>query len=177
MNPTEQYARVADGFDRALRGVSDWHTGTPCEEWDARQLAAHVVDVTRLFLARLDGSEPATLGPDADVVSAWESARTELEKALADHADEPVDSFGGKEPFGDVIGGVLCADTLLHTWDLARATGQDDTLDLSAVSKAQAFLQARADLMRRPGGFGPEVTVADDASPQDRLVAFAGRQP
>ena len=31
--------------------------------------------------------------------------------------------------------------------------------------------------MRGPGAFGPEVDVADDASDQDKLMAFLGRQP
>jgi hypothetical protein len=31
--------------------------------------------------------------------------------------------------------------------------------------------------MRSPGAFGPEVPVADDASEQDKLLAFLGRRP
>lgn len=177
MEITAQYARVADDFGRVLSGVTDWSAATPCEEWDARRLAAHVVDVTRSFLARLDGSEPPTLPPDADVVAAWDSARADVERALVESPDQPVAGFGGEQPFAEVVGGVLCTDTLLHTWDLARASGQDETLDLTAVSKAQAFLAPHAGMLRRPGGFGPEVTVPADASAQDRLIAFAGRDP
>ena len=177
MTPLDHYTRVADGFERVLSGVTDWQASTPCPEWDARTLAAHVVDVHHIFLSRLDGSEPTTLGPDADVPAAWQEVRAQVEKALVDHGDDQVEHFGGKAPFSEVVGGVLCADTTLHTWDLARATKQDDTLDLTAISKTHAYLQPLDKMMRRPGGFGPEVTVAEDASPQDRLVAFAGRQP
>src|SRR3954454_3056549 len=177
MDTSSQYARIAGDFDRVVSGVSDWSAPSPCDEWDARQVAAHVVDVPRLFLARLDGSEPPTLSPQEDVVAAWHSARADLERALAERPDQPIDSFGGKEPFADVIGGVLCADTLLHTWDLARASGQDETLDLTGVSAAMAFLSPHADMLLRPGGFGPEVAVPADASAQDRLIAFAGRDP
>jgi uncharacterized protein (TIGR03086 family) len=177
MTPLEQYTRVADGFERVLSGVSDWQAPSPCPDWDAHQVAAHVVDTTHRVMSRLDDRQPPALGPDGAIVPAWESVRTEVEKALVDHADQEVDSFAGKAPFGEVVSGLLCADTLLHTWDLARATGQDDTLDLTAVSKAHAFLQPLGDQMRSPKGFGPEITVPADASPQDRLLAFAGRTP
>ena len=177
MTPLEQYTRVADGFERVVAGVTDWNATTPCPDWDARTLAAHVVDVHHMFLSRLDGSEPPTLAPDADVPAAWQDTRAQLEKALTDHGDQQVDHFGGKAPFSETVTTVVCADTLIHSWDLARASGQDDTLDLTAVSKAHAFLAPNGDQMRSPGGFGPEVTVPAEASPQDRLLAFTGRDP
>jgi uncharacterized protein (TIGR03086 family) len=80
-------------------------------------------------------------------------------------------------PFAQMVDTLLCADTLLHTWDLATATRQDDSLDLEAVAKAHAFLTPMGSMMRGPGGFGEEITVADDATPQERLLAFAGRDP
>ena len=179
MDINEHYRRVADDFGRNLAGVSDWTAATPCKEWDARLLATHVIDTHRRVLGRLPGmsSEPPVLAPDADLTDAWTAVRTDLETALASDAETEVDSFGGPAPFGRVVDTLLCADTLLHTWDIARASGQDDTLDLASVAKAHAFLTPLGDLMRQPGGFGAAVTVADDASAQDRLVGFAGRIP
>jgi uncharacterized protein (TIGR03086 family) len=177
MTPLEHYTRVADGFERILAGVTDWQARTPCPEWDARTLAAHVVDVHQIFLSRLDGSEPTKLDPDADVPAAWQETRAQMEKALTDHGDQQVDNFGGKAPFSQTVTTVVCADTLIHGWDLARATKQDDTLDLASVAAASAFLTPNGDRLRSPGGFGPEVTVPADASPQDRLLGFVGRDP
>ncbi|MEV5330267.1 hypothetical protein AB0K67_39670 [Nonomuraea sp. NPDC052634] len=79
-------------------------------------------------------------------------------------------------------------DMPLHGWDLARATGQDDTIDPDDVARHWAALtDIPPDLMekyRTPGAFGPgvevfgpEVPVAQDASPQDRLLGFIGRDP
>jgi hypothetical protein len=34
-----------------------------------------------------------------------------------------------------------------------------------------------SEAMRGPGAFGPEVEVPDDASDQDKLLAFLGRRP
>ena len=178
MNTTQHYVRVADGFSQVVDQVSDWTARTPCDEWDARALTAHVVDTHRRVLARLDGSEPVELDDDAEPGPAWAIVRADLEQALQTKGSEHVPAFfGGEAPFAELVDTLLCADTLLHTWDLARATGQEDTLDLSAVAKAQAFLQPLGDAMRAPGGFGPEVTVAAEASAQDQLVAFAGRNP
>ncbi len=179
MDISEHYSRVADDFGRTLAGVSDWAATTPCDEWDARALAAHVIDTHRRVLGRLPGlpSPPQVLAADADLAEAWTAVRTDLEAALTSDADTEVESFGGPAPFGQVVDTLLCADTLLHTWDLARASGQDDSLDLASVAKANAFLTPMGDQMRQPGGFGAAVTVADDASAQDRLVGFAGRNP
>ena len=57
---SERYRAVADGFGARLDGVGPdvWSTKTPCEEWTARDLVAHVVGVHRRVLATLDGSEP-----------------------------------------------------------------------------------------------------------------------
>jgi uncharacterized protein (TIGR03086 family) len=177
MDNTEHYARVADDFARVLGGVTDWSASSPCPEWNAHQLAAHVVDTHRRILSRLDGAEPPVLADDADVPKEWTAVRADVEKAMTEQGDTPVDAFTGKQPFADFVGSLLCADTLVHTWDLARASKQDDSLDLTAVSKAQAFLQPMGDMMRSPGGFGEEVAVPEGASAQDRLVAFCGRNP
>jgi uncharacterized protein (TIGR03086 family) len=177
MDTTAHYTRVADGFERALRGAESLAGDSPCPGWDGRAVAKHVVDTHRRVLARLDGSEPPVLDAGADVVPAWESARADLESALAAVPEQEIDGFGGTVPFAQMVDTLLCADTLIHTWDLARATQQDDSLDLEAVAKAHAFLTPMGDAMRAPGGFGEAKPVEDDASPQDRLIAFVGRQP
>ena len=176
MDTSDHYRRVADGFEGLLPGISDWQATTPCEDWDVTALCHHVVDVHHMLLDRLESAVPPPPEGD-DVPARWRHARAAVEQALADRGEQPVESFGSTAPFRELVDTVLCTDVLLHSWDLARGTGQDDTLDLSAVAEAQAFLTLHADMLRRPGGFGPEQAVPLDASPQDRLVAFAGRQP
>ena len=175
-----RYATVADGFQRRLESVpSDrWSSPSPCPDWSARDVATHVVDTTRGVLARLDGSEPATIGPDEDVVLAWKSTRAEVESALADQARAGTTISGGlgEQRWDELVATMLCADTLIHTWDLAVATGQDDRLDPEAVSAATAFLTPNDEMLRRPGGFGPKLEPPADADEQARLLAFVGRQ-
>ena len=81
----------------------------------------------------------------------------------------------GEQPFESLVGRLLCTDTLIHTWDLARATGQDDRLDERAVEKALEFLTPIDEAIRRPGGFAPKLSPPPGADVQARLIAFAGR--
>ena len=69
-------------------------------------------------------------------------------------------------------------DQLIHCWDLAKATGQDTTLDSDLVDFAFPMLQSGfADLGRQAGFIGPEQAIADDASQLDKLIAYMGRKP
>jgi hypothetical protein len=77
---------------------------------------------------------------------------------------------------------------VLHGWDLARATGQDDTMDPDDLARLWSSTSAiPAELMERyrtPGAFGPgvevfgpEVKVSGHARLQDRLLGLIGRDP
>jgi uncharacterized protein (TIGR03086 family) len=69
-------------------------------------------------------------------------------------------------------------DNLVHTWDLAVATGQDPTLDTDLVDACVAlFLPDMPERGRAAGIVGPAVAVPEDASPQDRLLGAMGRRP
>lgn len=69
-------------------------------------------------------------------------------------------------------------DILVHTWDLATATGQDATLDVDVVDACIAlFLPAMPEAGRAAGIIGPAVDIGDDAPPQHRLLAALGRMP
>jgi uncharacterized protein (TIGR03086 family) len=80
-------------------------------------------------------------------------------------------------PLGLAIDRFYTSDVFMHTWDLARATGQDDTLDPDLCAELLSGMQPMEDLIRGSGQFGPAVPVADDADPQTRLIGFIGRDP
>jgi uncharacterized protein (TIGR03086 family) len=83
----------------------------------------------------------------------------------------------GSMPKQQVIG-IAAGDMLIHSWDLARALGRDDTLPSEAVEAVYAALQSiPSDFLRAAGRFKDPVEVPDDASTQDKLLAYAGRQP
>ena len=65
----------------------------------------------------------------------------------------------------------------MHTWDLSRATGQDETLDADKCAVMLAGMEPIEDAMRSSGQYGPRVEVPDDADVQTRMLAFIGRNP
>ena len=109
---------------------------------------------------------------------AWDDVRPALSAALEDpsNLDGTVEAFGGM-PKQQVLG-LLITDLLVHSWDLARSLGVDETLPPAAVEAALIGLQRMPEEQLRSGAmFAPAVEVADDASAQDRLIAFTGRRP
>ena len=69
-------------------------------------------------------------------------------------------------------------DQLIHTWDLATATGQDSTLDPDLVAACVAMFLPDMPEMGRAGGLvGPVIAVPADASPQAKLLGAMGRTP
>jgi uncharacterized protein (TIGR03086 family) len=176
----QRYRTVSDGFTARLDGLPDdaWASPTPCTDWTVRDLVAHVVGTQRFALAALEGDEPADVDADGDLVAQWTDARNAVLANLGDagRASAMLKSGPfGEQPFESLVGGVICSDTLIHTWDLARATGQDERLDAGAVIASAAFLEPIDDKIRRPGAFSPKLDAPSGADEQTRLICFAGR--
>ncbi|HZQ27814.1 MAG TPA: TIGR03086 family metal-binding protein [Acidimicrobiales bacterium] len=173
-----RYRRVAEGFTARLADCPPdrWASPSPCTEWTAVDVARHVVDTHRRVMSTLDGSEPTPMGPE-DVQDAWAAATATVQDALADEerASTVISGMFGEQPFERLVDRLLCADTLVHTWDFARATGQDERLDAGAVDAAFEFLQPIDEAMRRPGGMGPKIEPPKGADAQTRLLCFVGR--
>ena len=79
--------------------------------------------------------------------------------------------------FSRMIDTICTGDVLVHTWDLARATGQDEVLDPAEVRRMFDGIEDHDEAMRESGHYGPKVTVPDGADDQTRLLAFLGRRP
>jgi uncharacterized protein (TIGR03086 family) len=140
-------------------------------------VVVHVINTHRRVLASLDQSEPEVVEPGADLMPRWLAASQGVRTALADptQATRTIAGMFGEQPFESLVGRLLCTDTLIHTWDLARATGQDESLDPIAAGKAIEFLTPLDEAIRRPGGFGPRIEPPPEADAQTRLLSFAGR--
>ena len=70
----------------------------------------------------------------------------------------------------------LTADALVHSWDLARATGQDETLPAEVVDGCAQWFDGVEDAYRAAGAIGPAVVV-DGADPAGALLGRFGRNP
>ncbi|MFE3451264.1 TIGR03086 family metal-binding protein [Nonomuraea sp. NPDC059194] len=188
----DRYQRRADAFERKVVAVrpDQWANPSPCAKWTARQVVQHIVDMHAVMLHPLGRSLSPAPSLDEDPVAAFRAARADVEAILDDPAlaSRECDTPTGRVTAEQHIDQVVSEDLPLHGWDLARATGQDDTIDPEDIERAWAGMQALpAELVekfRTPGAFGPdievfgpEVKVEEDASPQDKLLAFIGRDP
>jgi uncharacterized protein (TIGR03086 family) len=83
----------------------------------------------------------------------------------------------GQWPLDVAVDRFYTIDVFLHTWDLARATGQDDRLDEDLCAELFTGMEPMEALMRSSGQYGPRVPVPADADAQSRLLGFIGRDP
>ena len=119
-------------------------------------------------------------------LGAFRAARADVEVLLADPAlaTTECDTPMGRMTLEQHIDGVVSEDMVLHGWDLARATGQDDTIDPVELERLWPGVQQIPAEMRIPGHFGPgivvfgpEVEVPDDAPMQDRVLGLPRPRP
>jgi uncharacterized protein (TIGR03086 family) len=179
MTTIDRYRGVADGFSTRLDGVGDdqWALPTPCTDWTVRDLAAHVITTHRRVLSSLEGGEAVDADLGADLAAQWQEATRAIVDAISDEARATtmVGGMFGEQPFESLVGRLLCSDTLVHTWDLARATGQAEQLDPAAVAACEEFLTPIDEAIRRPGGFAPKIDPPADADDQTKFLNFCGR--
>ncbi|MCP5027766.1 MAG: TIGR03086 family protein [Actinomycetia bacterium] len=169
---------VAEGFAQRLDAVSadQWDAATPCTDWTVRQLVEHAIDAQRGLPGQLGADVSTELGNDP--AAAWRqimgaaSAAYNADGALTQEVQSP---FGAR-PLGEAIG-IPTMDLMVHTWDLARAIGADDTLPEPIVAHSFEALKPMDGMIRGEGMFNAKIEVGDGASLQDQFLAFLGRQP
>lgn len=177
----ERYRPISEGFTARVRGVRDdqWSAPSPsCPDWDVRALVTHLIGTHHMMLSMIGQTHEAP-GEGDDLVAAWEAATAAVIAGLedTDTAITKVQSPFGETTFEGIIGGLLCGDALFHTWDLAHATGQDETLGDELCAEQLELMAPIDDKIRMPGFFGDKITPDADADVQTRLLNFGGRRP
>jgi len=189
MDIVHLHERALDETARLVDAVRPDQMGlpTPCSDWDVQALLAHLVGgniryagVTRgepiqSGPARGGGPAAALLGDDpagayrrSAVDAAWR------DPALLDRTFAlPIGALPGRAALT-----LHLVETVVHGWDVARATGQRPAFAPDVVRAAMQFTQAGAPGDRPPGAaFAPPVPAADDLPEINRLAAFLGRRP
>ncbi len=115
---------------------------------------------------------------DEDPKAAWASARDAIQAGLDDPevAGQEYDGLMGKTTFERSVDQFMGFDLIVHGWDLAKATGGDESIDPDDLRSAYEMAQGFGEMARSPGVFGPEVDVPDDADERARMLAFMGRR-
>jgi uncharacterized protein (TIGR03086 family) len=156
---------------------------TPDAEWDVRTLLNHVVAGNWWAAELASGKTIEEVGNrlDGDVIGADPLAAWDASAQAAASAFEAPGALAapcavsyGPVP-GEVYAGHRFVDVLVHGWDLARATGQDERLDPTLVAAAHEVLAPQLADLQASGAFGTPVDVPADADPQTRLLGLLGR--
>jgi uncharacterized protein (TIGR03086 family) len=179
---SERYRNVAWQFTQRVTAVPDgaWDNPAPCEGWLARDVVGHLAEwLPAFFFGTWDIEVPPIPSVAEDPVGAWEIVNGTIQSALDDPeiAGSERDTRMGPSTFEQTIDMICTNDVLLHTWDLARATGLDETLDPDEVHRLLEGMEPMDEILRQSGHYGPRVEVPADADEQTRLIAFIGRQP
>jgi uncharacterized protein (TIGR03086 family) len=180
-------SRADNGFTQRLVLVrrDQWAARTPCAAWDVRALVNHVVGANRRYMMLLHGATAgevdATRTADHlgdDPVASFVATAAELRAAFREPGAM---ACTARHPAGERTGAQLLEmrvlDVGVHTWDLARAIGADESLDPNVVAFA-LMLQDTFQEGRETGSFAPPPGEAPaDRSAQGRLLHLVGRQP
>ena len=168
------YRRASDWTAEKIAGTTDLDAPTPCDGWTVRNLLDHMLDTQRYFAGAARGEKgpppsptPPSLSSD-DPMADFERSRSAVLAAFGQD--------GVIEKTGPALA-IAFSDQLLHGWDLARATGQDATMPDGLAQEAYEAIHGRFTDEQRTGVFKPEIPVGDDATPQQRLLAYTGREP
>jgi uncharacterized protein (TIGR03086 family) len=177
----DRYRRVAAQFSRRVDLVpaDAWDNPSPCEGWDARDVVRHLVEwLPSFFVDRWGLAMTPLPSVDDDPAAAWHALDAVVQAALDDPDVAPVvrDTPMGPMSFEQAVDMICTADVLVHTWDVARATGLDETLDPDEVRSYLYGAEPHDAAMRASGHYGPRVDVPADADEQTRMLAFVGRR-
>ena len=179
--PAERHREIGQAFTDRVRGTRSWDAPAPVSGWVARDVVRHLVEWLPAFLA---GSStvrlPTVPSVDDDPVGAWQAHVDAVQALLDDPAAAGLPLSNphiGAFPVGRAVDQFYTPDVFMHTWDLARATGQDDRLDPRFCALLLDGMEPIEHVIRSSGQYGPRVPVPDDADAQTRLLGFIGRDP
>ncbi|MDT7804186.1 MAG: hypothetical protein QOI78_7619 [Actinomycetota bacterium] len=183
----DRFLLASKDFEHHLRTVAPdgWHAPTPCTEWDVRQLANHMARGNLNYLGLVRGAtrEEFLAQRDADALgddplTAFTASVTACADAFAGSGaldrvvDYPMGKLSGRQALA-----VRTADSVVHTWDLARALGADDTLDADLVAWVGNGYEDIFAGLAVDRFFAGSPAVSPTASRQDRLLTRFGRDP
>ncbi|MFE0188287.1 TIGR03086 family metal-binding protein [Streptomyces sp. NPDC058989] len=168
-----------------LRGVRDDQLGlpTPCAEYDLRALLNHLFHVVVAFQA-LAAKEEADFSRTPDRLgrygARWPDRFAEetvrlVEAWAAPGAEDGVS--GGMGLPARTVGAMVLLDLVVHTWDVARATGRPYEAPSGCVAELRTLVARMGPTARRMNVFTEPVPLPPGGTELDVLLAETGRDP
>jgi uncharacterized protein (TIGR03086 family) len=190
-NPVELFTKASNHAKGVLAGVRQEQLdgSTPCSEWNVKALIDHLIGGAQYLNSSLSGnpsppgdaggSAPSSGNNVAELAATYGSLTAEALRAAANPAalETKIETPVGEMSGGQFLG-IMFMDHLVHSWDLAKATGQDTRLDAELAEICyQMCTPSLIEMGRERGAFGPALPVPESASTQDKLLGYMGRQP
>ena len=158
---------------------------TPCPDWTVAVLLDHLMVLSQAYAqaARKRTDAPGTAEPPPEPSAQhlsrhWRSRLPVLLEELATAWKDPA-SWAGSSVVGGVtmpavaLGTVAMNELIMHSWDLAKATGQEYFADPRTLEVLIEFLAQSP-----PAMVGPAVPTDDEeATLLDQALSLAGRDP
>jgi uncharacterized protein (TIGR03086 family) len=176
----ELQRRAHTEFAVRLSAVTDWSAPTPDTEWDTRQLVTHVIEEQQWVPLLLEGrtlrearAAKRPIGDDlrsewakysSAATAAWQNAQQDAPVQLS------YDTVTVAEYLKEQV-----SDVAIHSWDLARAVGADETLDDALIEAVWTVFEPQKDTLEASGLFASPVPIPEDAPLQSKLLALTGR--
>jgi uncharacterized protein (TIGR03086 family) len=199
-DPRPLFARAVEIATPIIDAVTPDQFGltTPCSQFNVEQLLGHLVFVLHR-VAAVGRGEHTGLTDETVTSTDWSADwRAAGDAVAAVWADSELLTTEIVLPWARMSGaealGTYTSEITSHTWDLARATGQQPAWDDEVCRLGLASMRRELPMADRTeiwkafaanvpadmtfdAPFGNAVDVAADAPMIDQLVAWTGRQP
>lgn len=185
-DPVELFQAAAASIRPILVGVGpeQLELPTPCTNWNVGQLLHHIISGAigaHDIITGGPGIDPMDVSgqlPPEGAEEAFAAASARLAEALKVPGTlEKTLDLGPTQVTVAKFALFMLAEAVIHGWDLARATGQDASIDDSLAETAFQVLGPEMEIGREMGLFAPPVAVPPDAGSRDRLLGLTGRTP
>lgn len=183
MDPAAQLTHIIPALNAVVDRIDRDQLGSPttCDDFTVGGVLDHLLVLSWIYSHILRGEEPIDLEPakTIDRVPAAEVAKAMQDLFLSFRSPEAMERIVltpmGEFP-GEVVARFVAFDVLVHSWDVAMATGHQLDLADEVVEDIEAFARTAITPIRRDSDmFEPPVEAPPGASPLERLVAFSGR--
>ena len=180
---------AAAQMSRLLERVTDDQLTqpTPCPAYTLGDLIDHVSGLSQAFTAAAtkDIGSATSQDPSGDASRLGDDWRTRIPKQLAALADawrdpnswEGITQAGGIDLPAAIAGKIALNELVIHGWDVAKATGQDTTLDPELVEACWTVIEPQKEMLLGSGAFGTDHDTEPGADRQSALLELLGRTP
>lgn len=181
------FKKAGEQMDKYIQNISeeDLEKDSIDKDWKVRDLLNHIISEQLWLPPLLKGKTIAEVGDQfdgdllgSDFKGAWSKAAQEVNEALLkEGALDGVAHLSYGDFPGEKYASDMLFDLIIHSFDVAKSTGQNTSLDEELVNVAWDYASKNAEEWRKAGALGEKIEVSNDASLQDRLIALSGREP